>query len=651
MAGFRRCLCSSRKREKPEELETKDGDRGHWDHHGEFLLTLLGFAVGLGNIWRFPYLCMRNGGGSFLIPYCIAIIIIGFPAMFLELVIGQFSGLSPSRVWSVVPIFQGIGWGMAIMMVIASCSYGHLVTWILYYLGMSFSAQLPWTNCNNSWNTENCFIYKANASWYNISDEMSWYSNVSDEWSNSSMILNATLDTRVSPGEEFFRYNVLELTDGAEDLGGLRWQLVLCHLAGWAIASLGVIKGIKSSGKAVYVTSLVPYILLTILLIRGCLLPGAVDGIIYYIKPDFSKLLEFRIWCEAAIQIFYSVGVFGGGNITYASYNKFHNNCLRDTFFVVTLNCLTSLYGGFAVFAVVGYMAHETGLPVDKVIQSGPGLAFIVYPEALSKLPLPQLWSVLFFLMLATLAIGTQFGHLQTVVACLTDAFPDQLKGKGHWILLTHCCAGCAIALVFCTRGGMYWFQLVDWYGVTFSTFVTLTCGCLGLAWLYGLNRLFEDIEMMIGKKPLFIFKIFWGGLTPLYVLVIFIYNCIGFSKPSYGNYQYPNWAITIAWLVPLVSMIQLPIHAIIGIAKEKGSLLKRLRILSHPGEDWAPQAPEYREEYRNKHGPKKAALPLTLDILTAVDMSNGNAAGGSAFAEETERDVFVFLPSAPLDV
>ncbi|XP_064627434.1 sodium-dependent proline transporter-like isoform X2 [Lineus longissimus] len=558
-----------------EEKETKEPRRKHWDSHVEFLLTLLGYAVGLGNIWRFPYLCMRNGGGAFLIPYVFAVVVIGFPSYFLDLVMGQFSGLSPSKVWNVMPLFNGIGWAMAFNMLTGSIIYCHLITWILYYLGMSFSPELPWASCNNNWNTENCTQNVSNYTLFNATDISR---NVSD-WDAVSYpyMENATvgMDMRVSPGEEFLRYKVLELTESVSDLGGLRWQLVLCHLAAWSVACLCVIKGVQSTGKVAYVTATAPYVLLTILLIRGCLLPGAVNGIIYYIKPEWSKLLDFRIWVEAAIQVFYSLGLSNGGNITFASYNKFKNNCQRDTCFIVIVNGLTSLYAGFAVFAVVGYMANETGMPVDQVIKSGPGLAFIVYPEALAKLPLPQLWSVLFFLMLTTLGIGSMFGSLQTVVSCLADAFPKKLGGKEKWILLTHCIVGCCLGLIFCSRGGMYWFQLLEWYATTFVNFTVLIIQYLGLAWLYGLKRLYSDIEMMIGRKPIFAFKVFWGGLTPAYALVIFIYFCTGVSKPSYAGYEYPDWATAISCVMASIGIAIMVVFMVLEIAREKGSLLK----------------------------------------------------------------------------
>ncbi|XP_064627446.1 sodium-dependent proline transporter-like [Lineus longissimus] len=591
--------------------KTADEDRKHWDSHFEFLLTLLGGAVGLGNIWRFPYLCMRNGGGAFLIPYIFAMVVIGFPSFFLELAIGQFSGLSPSKVWNVIPLFTGMGWGMAITIFMGSISYGHLLTWILYYLGMSFSPELPWASCNNTWNTENCFQKVSNYTLFNatvISHNVSDWDAVSYHYMENA---TAGMDTKVSPGEEFLRYNVLELTASVDDLGGLRWQLVLCHLAWWTVACLCLIKGVQSVGKVAYVTAIAPYVLLTVLLIRGCLLPGAVNGIIYYIKPEWSKLLDFRIWVEAAFQIFYSTGVASGSIITFSSYNKFKNNCQRDTFFIVIANSMTSIYAGFAVFAVIGYMAQEIGMPVDQVIKSGPGLAFIVYPEALSKLPLPQLWSVLFFLMLTTLGIGTTFALIQTVLSSLTDAFPKKLRGKEKWILLVHCIVGCTVGLIFCTRGGMYWFQLVEWYAVTFGCCTFVICEFLGLAWLYGLNRFYSDIEMMIGKKPYFLFKLFWGGLTPCYVLVIFIYFCTGLSKPSYAGYEYPDWATGIAAFLSLLGIISLVAFAAVGIAREEGNLLKRLRILTRPNESWGPQDPEYREQYAHQYGPKKDVLPL----------------------------------------
>ena len=99
-------------------------------------MTCLSFAVGLGNIWRFPYLCYRNGGGAFLVPYIISIFLTGIPIFFFELSLGQFGSQSPVGIWKVVPLFQGIGWCMFCISIGIGLYYNVIVSWTLFFLGM-----------------------------------------------------------------------------------------------------------------------------------------------------------------------------------------------------------------------------------------------------------------------------------------------------------------------------------------------------------------------------------------------------------------------------------------------------------------------------------------------------------------------------------
>ena len=188
----------------------------------------------------------------------------------------------------------------------------------------------------------------------------------------------------------------------------MRWELAGCLVVAWLIVFSALIKGVKSLGKAVWFTALFPYLILSILLLFGLSLDGAIDGIKYYVTPNMSRLWDIQVitmiilykvypghtqvWADAAMQIFFSLGPCWGSLITLASYNKFNNNTLRDAVFVASANCLTSFFAGFVVFSFIGFMAHSVNKDIEDVIVSGPGLAFVVYPEAVSKLPLPHVW-------------------------------------------------------------------------------------------------------------------------------------------------------------------------------------------------------------------------------------------------------------------
>ena len=134
-------------------------------------------------------------------------------------------------------------------------------------------------------------------------------------------------------------------------------------------------------------------------------LPGAGTGIKFYITPNFTKLEEVEVWTAAANQIFFSLGPTFGGLITLASYNKFNNNCHRDALLVSFINCGTSVFAGFVIFSILGFMAELNNVEVKDIVKSGPALAFVAYPEAISNMPVPPLWSFLFFCMLLSLMV------------------------------------------------------------------------------------------------------------------------------------------------------------------------------------------------------------------------------------------------------
>ena len=192
------------------------------------------------------------------------------------------------------------------------------------------------------------------------------------------------------------------------DLGPIRWQLLLCFLLSWIIVFLCVMKGVKSAGKVVYFTATFPYIILIGLLIRGVTLDGATVGLYYLFVPDWSKLADLRVWGKAAEQMFYSLSISWGGLIMFGSYNQFRNRVHVDAVIVSSLDFLTSIMAGVATFSILGAISVETGVDIRDIATSGPGFAFVTFPEAISRLPFPQIWSILFFFMLFTLGLDVE---------------------------------------------------------------------------------------------------------------------------------------------------------------------------------------------------------------------------------------------------
>ncbi|XP_060608384.1 sodium- and chloride-dependent glycine transporter 1-like isoform X2 [Ruditapes philippinarum] len=535
--------------------------RANWGSHVEFILTLVGFAVGLGNVWRFPYLCFENGGGAFLIPYFICLVVMGIPLFYLELSFGQFASLGPVKIWIINPAMKGLGYSMIIVSALISLYYNVIIAVCIYYFFASMRSTLLWTSCDPDWASCLC---RDNT--MNKSDPDPWNSTRQD-------CLNYTFNESkvTNPSEEYFSNRVLRQTSGLDVTGGISWELTLCLLLAWTIVFLVLTKGIKSLGKVVYVTAIFPYILLTALLIRGLTLDGSKDGIDFYLTPNITKLGEAKVWSDAAVQIFYSLSACSGGLIAMASYNNFRNNVLRDTFLVPVINCLTSFYAGFVIFASLGFMANQKGVSVKDVAAGGPGLAFVAYPEALAQMPASPVWAVLFFLMMMMLGFSSEFSIVETVLTGVLDDFPSIRRSKYKAILFraSYCIVGFVLGLPMCTGCGFHLLDLVDNATGGFPLLFVGFFEVIAIAYIYGFVRFRKDILMMLGDTPLlrsiskFSFVYFgpmWMVFTPLCLLAVIVFKCIQYkTKHEEDPGVFPQWADVIWWLIVLTPVLCIP--------------------------------------------------------------------------------------------
>ncbi|KAJ6645983.1 Sodium-dependent serotonin transporter, partial [Pseudolycoriella hygida] len=384
--------------------------RETWAQKTEFLLAVIGFAVDLGNVWRFPYICYQNGGGAFLIPYCIMLLLGGLPLFYMELALGQYHRCGCLTIWKkICPALKGVGYAICLIDIYMGMYYNTIIGWAVYYLYASFSYELPWTSCGNSWNTDFC-----------------------------RPITEQNFKNATSPAKEFFERNVLEQhkSNGLDYMGPISLKLAVCVFGVFVLVYFSLWKGVRSAGKVVWVTALAPYVVLIILLIRGVSLPGADEGIRYYLTPEWHKLKNSKVWIDAASQIFFSLGPGFGTLLALSSYNKFSNNCYRDALLTSSINCLTSFLAGFVIFSVLGYMAHIQGKSINEVGSEGPGLVFVVYPQAIAMMSGSVFWSIIFFLMLITLGLDSTFGGLEAMITALCDQYPRAIGRRREWFVL-----------------------------------------------------------------------------------------------------------------------------------------------------------------------------------------------------------------------
>jgi len=586
-------------------------ERETWTNKLDFVLALIGFSVGLGNIWRFPYLCYKNGGGCFLIPYLICLVFAGVPILILEVALGQLASQGGITAWLICPLFQGIGWASVIIVQFLNIYYIVILGWALFYMFASFTSTLPWSSCGNDWNSPNCVDFteagknavksavnssSVNATMASTTAIPTMLANMTNATVTPTMMANmtnmSTVPTalasaaRVSASQEYWELRVLKIGNALDEPGTVNWDLALCLLLAWIICYLCVFKGVKSTGKVVYFTATFPYVLLTILLVRAVTLPGAAEGIKFYLTPNMTRLKDGQVWLDAGTQVFFSYSIGLGTLIALGSYNRFHHNCYRDSIIFACVNSGTSLYGGFVIFSVLGFMAQKQGVEVKDVAKGGPGLAFVAYPEAVAQMPLAPLWSVLFFFMVFLLGLDSEFVGVEGFVTAIVDLFPKQLR-RGHrkeMFIGFMCMVWFLVGLSMVTKGGMYVFQLFDAYSASGSALLWVSLfQSIAIGWIYGGKRFYDDMEDMLGFRINPWVRWCWAFFTPVFCLAVFIFSLVTYSPLTYDEYEYPGWGQAIGWLMALSSIACIPIVMLYKLVTTPGSLQERWTTLTTP--------------------------------------------------------------------
>ena len=476
--------------------------RERWDSRTAFILASIGSAIGLGNIWRFPYVCYECGGGAFLIPFLVALLTAGIPLMVLEYSVGhKFGKGAPLSLGSLKKGFEILGWFALLVGFGIATYYAVVMGWAFNYLGYSFN--------------------------------LAWGDNT----------------------QGFFFDQFLKMSESPLQIGSIQWMIALGLLLTWIAIVAAIWKGVKTVGKVVYFTVIIPWVILLVFVIRGITLPGALEGLRYYLTPNFSALMNYRVWLHAYSQVFFSLTIGFGVQITYASFLPKDADVVNNAFLVSLADAATAFVGGFAVFATLGYYSNQTGLPVSEVVQTGPQLAFVTYPTIIKLLPFGSvIFGVLFFLMILTLGIDSAFSLVEAGAASLIQKF--NLK-RLHVNIGFAIVAG-IIGLIYTTSGGLYWLDIVDYFMNNFGLLVVGVLMCVAVGWFYNHNEIREyansKSDFTIGKWWDFCIKYF----TPVVVGILFITNVVDRVKSAYGGYSrlaefLGGWLLIIVFVIVAV--------------------------------------------------------------------------------------------------
>ncbi|CAF1573385.1 unnamed protein product [Didymodactylos carnosus] len=269
---------------------------------------------------------------------------------------------------------------------------------------------------------------------------------------------------------------------------------------------------------------------------------------------------------------------------------------------VVLCDCFTGIFAGFTVFSTIGFLAKELNTSVsDYAKSSGPGLAFITYPEAITKMSASPFFSIIFFLMLLALGLGSQFALTDVPVTSLCELYP-RLKNKRSYVAITTCVTAYFVSLPFTCPGGYYWFELIQEYAAALSMVVVGFFEVICVSYIYGFNRFMNNVKMMLGKRVAeYYLFLTWNVTAPLLMLVVIISSLIQAKPLKSENYLFPTWSIAIGWIIFILCIIPIPIAYVVNYIKEYQQLRREESsvAISHGTDDHLNYTQNYEEKPR----------------------------------------------------
>ncbi|CAG7692616.1 unnamed protein product [Allacma fusca] len=621
-------------------------ERETWTNKVEFIMACVSMSVGLGNIWRFPFTALNNGGGAFLIPYFIFLFGIGKPISVVSMSLGQFSTRGPVSVWDMVPILRGVGYCTLIISGSTLTYISAILSFCVVYLIHGMSSSLPWASCDET-------LYERRDYIENLTCQF-------DPALNVHVANESTIKYYKSNSELYFQYTVAKQLEHIEDgIGVPDIQLVVSLAFVWALMFVQFSAGTKSTGKVSYFTACFPHIVLMTLLVRASLLDGAVDGIVFFFKPDWDALFTFRVWKNALSQAFFSLAV-GYGTMIYGSYNPFRQHIKVEAIIVGIADCFTSLLAGVTVFAVLGVLAQRKHIPIEHLAQGDMGLAFITYPEVLSyfgPVPMPQIFSFIFFAMLLSLGVGSSAGYLHPIVATLYELQPSLARSRCRKVLVIIgiCLVGFLLGIVYTTPGGIFVIHLVDEFLTGIVLYMIICCELVGLFWFYGVKNYIQDMEFMLETKCPSIFRA-WCYFVPFFMVAVGIYTLIDFDSPivhvNYEPVSFPRIALKCGYVLAGVTVALIPLGAIfVFFTRRTSSCKKRVKACFCPNRKWGPRNPDIKKEWeiykkRLRADPKDA---LSLYQITIGRLLRRKPLEDTEIVSGTGQNLIIVAPNDEL--
>ena len=442
----------------------KTKDKNEWGSNLSFLLAMIGSAVGLGNIWRYPYVLYSNGGGAFFIPYIVAILIMGIPFLILEYGVGyNFKSSFPKAVKSISKKWEYLGWFLPVAVFMILIYYSAILGWDGFYV-----------------------------------------------------IISAFKGWGADPNA-YFTGSFLQANDTLGGLGTFVPFVAIAMLVGWVImwviSHTDLEKGLGRVSKV-----LVPllFAIMIFIVLFSLTLPGAGIGLAELYNPDWSLLGDFNIWMAAFGQIIFSLSLGMSIAFTYASYTKDDSDLVSNALWVTVANCGFENFAAIGVFSILGYMSLQSGVAVPDLVTQGTGLVFIVYPTVFNVLgDWASVIGPLFFFTVYLAGLTSILSTIEPLSFSIQNKF-GWSRNKTMTIL---CVFGAAVSMIYATAMGSYILGIADTFVNQIAILIGVIFECIIFAWIFKAENIIPKLNAK--SKSIKLGK--WWLVVVKYVLPIFI--------------------------------------------------------------------------------------------------------------------------------
>ncbi len=439
-------------------------DKNEWGSNWSFILAMIGSAVGLGNIWRYPYVLYSNGGGAFYIPYIVAILLMGIPFLILEYGVGyNYKSSFAKAIRKINTKWEYLGWFIPVSVFMIMIYYSAILGWDGIYMILSFF---------KGWGAD---------------------------------------------PNTFFATTLLQSSDSVTGLFTFIPIIAVAMLIGWVVIWFISHKDLESGlGKVSKVLVPLLFLIMVVIVVFSLTLPGASLGLSELFNPDWSLLTHFDIWMAAFGQIVFSLSLGMSIAFTYASYTKDDSDLVTNTISIALANSIFENFAALGVFSILGYMSLQSGTAVADLVTQGTGLVFIAYPTVFNVLgQWAYVLGPLFFLTVYLAGLTSILSTIEPLSFSIQNKF-GLTRSKTMTIL---CIVGAVVSMMYATAYGGSVLGYVDTFINQIALLLGIIVECIVFAWIFKAEKL---IDFLNSRSKTIKLGTWWVVIVK-YILPIFV--------------------------------------------------------------------------------------------------------------------------------